>query len=66
MRCFEYVESCNEKWAKDFLDGFSGVLIKDSYGSCNGVKGAIRARCWAYMRGKWQKVMLKGSGVKIC
>lgn len=31
LRCFEYRESRSGKWAKTFLEGFSGVLITDGY-----------------------------------
>ena len=31
LRCFEYRESRSGKWARTFLEGFSGVLITDGY-----------------------------------
>ena len=31
LRCFEYRESRSGKWARNFLEGFSGVLITDGY-----------------------------------
>lgn len=31
LRCSEYWESRSGKWAKAFLEGFSGILITDGY-----------------------------------
>ena len=31
LRCFEYRESRSGKWAREFLEGFSGVQITDGY-----------------------------------
>ena len=31
LRCFEYRKSRSGKWARNFLEGFSGVLITDGY-----------------------------------
>ena len=35
LRCFEYRESRSGKWAKNYLEGFSGVLITDGYGNAS-------------------------------
>ena len=45
LRCVEYRESRSGKWARNFLEGFSGVLITDGYSSYNKVRDAERAGC---------------------
>jgi len=64
LRCFEYRESRSGKWAKTFLEGFSGVLITDGYSGYNKVQGAERAGCWAHMRRKWLEAMPEGADAK--
>lgn len=64
LRCFEYRETRSEKWAKDFLEGFSGVLSTDGYSGYNKVQGAGRAGCWAHMRRKWLEAMPAGADAK--
>ena len=66
LRCFEYRESRSGKWAKNFLEGFSGVLITDGYSGYNKVQGAARAGCWAHMRRKWLEATPKGADAKTC
>lgn len=66
LRCFEYRESRSGKWAKIFLEGFSGVLITDGYSGYNKVQGAERAGCWAHMRRKWLEAMPEGADAKTC
>ena len=66
LRCFEYRESRSGKWAKNSLEGFSGVLITDGYSSYNKVQGAARAGCWAHMRRKWLEATPKGADAKTC
>ena len=66
LRCFEYQESRSGKWAKTFLEGFSGVLITDGYSGYNKVQGAERAGCWAHMRRKWLEAMPEGADAKTC
>ena len=66
LRCFEYRESRNGKWAKTFLEGFSGVLITDGYSGYNKVQEAERAGCWAHMRRKWLEAMPEGADAKTC
>lgn len=66
LRCFEYRESRSGKWAKTFLEGFSGVLITDGYSGYNKVQGAERAGCWAHMRRKWLEAMPEGADAKTC
>ena len=66
LRCFEYRESRSGKWAKDFLEGFSGVLITDGYSGYNKVQDAEHAGCWAHMRRKWLDAMPEGAGAKTC
>ena len=66
LRCFEYRESRSGKWAKTFLEGFSGVLITDGYSGYNQVQYAERAGCWAHMRRKWLEAMPEGANVKHC
>ena len=66
LRCFEYQESRSGKWAKTFLEGFSGVLITDGYSGYNKVQEAERAGCWAHMRRKWLEAMPEGADAKTC
>lgn len=66
LRCFEYRESRSGKWAKNFLEGFSGVLITDGYSGYNKVQGAERAGCWAHMRRKWLDAMPEGADAATC
>ena len=66
LRCFEYRESRSGKWAKEFLKGFSGVLITDGYSGYNKVQEAERAGCWAHMRRKWLEAMPEGADAKTC
>ena len=66
LRCFEYRESRSGKWAKTFLEGFSGVLITDGYSGYNKVQEAERAGCWAHMRRKWLEAMPEGANAKTC
>ena len=66
LRCFEYRESRSGKWAKEFLKGFSGVLITDGYSGYNKVQDAEHAGCWAHMRRKWLDAMPEGADAKTC
>lgn len=66
LRCFEYRESRSGKWAKTFLEGFSGVLITDGYSGYNKIQEAERAGCWAHMRRKWLEAMPEGADAKTC
>lgn len=66
LRCFEYRESRSGKWAKTFLEGFSGVLITDGYSGYNKIQEAERAGCWAHMRRKWLEAMPEGTDAKTC
>lgn len=66
LRCFEYRESQSGKWAKAFLDGFSGVLITDGYSGYNKVQDAAHAGCWAHMRRKWLEAIPEGADAKTC
>ena len=66
LRCFEYRESRSGKWARNFLEGFSGVLITDGYSGYNQVQGAARAGCWAHMRRKWLEATPEGADAKTC
>ena len=66
LRCFEYRESRSGKWAKTFLEGFSGVLITDGYSGYNKVQEAEHAGCWAHMRRKWLEAMPEGADAKTC
>lgn len=62
LRCFEYRESRSGKWARNFLEGFSGVLITDGYSGYNKVQDAERAGCWAHMRRKWLNTISRPTG----
>ena len=66
LRCFEYRESRSGKWARNFLEGFSGVLIADGYSGYNKVQDAERAGCWAHMRRKWLEATPEGADTKTC
>ena len=66
LRCFEYRESRSGKWAKDFLEGFHGVLITDGYSGYNKVEDAEHAGCWAHMRRKWLEAIPEGADAKTC
>ena len=69
LRCFEYRESRSGKWAKTFLEGFSGILITDGYSGYNKVQGAERAGCWAQSKGQSARDAGRtcaGSGWKRC
>ena len=66
LRCFEYRESRSGKWAGNFLEGFSGVLITDGYSGYNKVQDAERAGCWAHMRRKWLEATPEGADAKTC
>ena len=49
LRCFKYRESRSGKWARNFLEGFGGVLITEEYSGYNKVRDAERAGCWTYL-----------------
>ena len=66
LRCFEYRESRSGDCAKEFLEGFRGVLITDGYTGYNKVQGAEHAGCWEHMRRKWLDALPKGADAKIC
>ena len=66
LRCFEYRESRSGDCAKEFLKGFSGVLLTDGYKGYNKVQDAERAGCWAHMRRKWLEAMPEGADAKTC
>lgn len=61
IRCFDYRNSRSGDCAKDFLDGFHGVLISDGYSGYNKVPDVTRAGCWAHVRRKWHEAMPKGA-----
>ena len=54
------------KWAKAFLDGFSGVLITDGYSGYNKVHDAEHAGCSAHMRRKRLDAMPDGTDATTC
>lgn len=60
IRCFDYRDSRSGECAKDFLNGFHGVLVSDGYSGYNKVTGVARAGCWAHARRKWYEAMPKG------
>jgi transposase len=61
IRCFDYRDSRSGECAKEFLDGYEGVLLSDGYSGYNKVPGVIRAGCWAHVRRKWLEAMPKGA-----
>lgn len=66
LHCFEYRENRSGKWAKDFLEDFSGVLITDGHSGYNKIQVAERAGCWAHMRRKWLDAMPVGADATSC
>ena len=66
LRCFEYRESRSGKWARNFLEGFSGVLITDGYSGYNKVQDAECAGYRAHMRRKWLEATPEGADAKTC
>ena len=60
------IPEASGKWARNFPEGFSGVLITDGYSGYNKVQGAARAGCWAHMRRKWLEATPEGADAKIC
>lgn len=52
IRCFDYRDSWNGERAKEFLEGFHGVLVSDGYGGYNKLNGMTRAGCWAHVQRK--------------
>lgn len=65
LRCFEYRNSRSGDCAKEFLSGFSGILVSDGYSGYNKLQHVIRAGCWAHARRKWVEAMPKGADAKI-
>ena len=60
IRLFDYRDSRKGECAKEFLNGFHGVLVTDGYSGYNKVPEVTRAGCWAHMRRKWHEAMPKG------
>ena len=59
IRLFEYHDNRAGECARDFLEGFHGILISDGYSGYNKVKESVRAGCWAHVRRKWREAMPK-------
>ncbi len=47
---FMYSPSRSEKTAKEFTQGFKGILVTDGYSSYNNLEGVTHAECWAHAR----------------
>ena len=47
---FSYAPSRSEKTAKEFLNGFKGILVTDGYASYNNIEDITHAECWAHAR----------------
>ena len=47
---FCYAPSRSEKTAKEFLNGFKGILVTDGYASYNNIEEITHAECWAHAR----------------
>ena len=60
IRLFDYRDSRKGECAKEFLEGFHGILVTDGYSGYNKVPDVTRAGCWAHMRRKWHEAMPKG------
>ena len=75
LRLFDNRDSRKGECAKEFLEGFHGVLVTDGYSGYNKVSEVTRAGCWAHMQRKWHEAMPKGEagqnslaaqGYKLC
>ena len=60
IRLFDYRDSRKGECAKEFLEGFHGILVTDGYSGYSKVPEVTRAGCWAHMRRKWHEAMPKG------
>ena len=47
---FKYEKSRSEETAKEFLKGYSGILITDGYASYNNIHDVVHTKCWAHCR----------------
>ena len=47
---FKYEKSRSEETAKEFLKGYSGILVTDGYASYNNIPNIVHAECWAHCR----------------
>ncbi len=60
---YEYQPSRAQVHPKQFLQGFSGILLTDGYAGYNAVESVIRAGCWSHARRYWDEAV-KASGGK--
>ena len=47
---FKYSPSRSEKTAKEFLEGYKGILVTDGYAGYNNIENITHAECWAHVR----------------
>ena len=47
---FKYTQSRSEETAKEFLEGFNGLLITDGYAAYNNIPNVVHSECWAHCR----------------
>ena len=66
IRLFDYHDSRKGSCAKDFLEGFHGVVITDGYSGYNKLEGVTRAGCWAHCRRYWYEAMPLGATAENC
>lgn len=50
---FKYSPSRSTETAKDFLNGYKGILVTDGYASYDNIEGITHAECWAHCRRKF-------------
>ena len=47
---FKYDPSRSSEIAKQFLNGYTGILVTDGYAAYNEIEGITHAECWAHCR----------------
>lgn len=47
---FKYTQSRSAETAKEFLEGFDGLLITDGYAGYNSIPDVVHSECWAHCR----------------
>lgn len=50
VRIFHYAPGRGGKYAREFLNGFTGYLHTDGYAGYNGLTDVKRCQCWAHVR----------------
>lgn len=47
---FQYSPSRSAETAKEFLNGYKGILVTDGYAGYNQIEGVTHAECWSHCR----------------